>query len=304
MQDSVTPIEISEEQPSFVITPLIEDIINRALTYSAAGFPVHFTGPAGTGKTCLAMYVAAQIGRPVVIIHGDEELGTSDVVGGNYGFRRKKTVDRFIELVKKTDEEMQARWVDNRLTVACKYGYTLIYDEFTRSRPEANNALLSVLEEGMLDMPAGRGKESFIRVDPRFAAIFTSNPSEYAGVHKAQDALKDRMINIRLGHYDRETEVAITMARSGLARGDAEKVVDLVRAYRGGCEGNGRAPSVRASIMIARILSTYGASANAADPNFVRTCVDVLGSRHSGGDGDIEEKVAQLAAQFAGEGEP
>ena len=300
MQDTVTPIEFSKDQPSFVITPLIEDILDRALTYSAAGFPIHFTGPAGTGKTCLAMYVAAQIGRPVVIIHGDEELGTSDVVGGNYGFHRKRTVDRFIHLVKKTDEEMQARWVDNRLTVACKHGYTLIYDEFTRSRPEANNSLLSALEEGILDMPAGRGSESFIRVDPRFTAIFTSNPSEYAGVHRAQDALKDRMINIKLGHYDRETEIAITVARSGLAKADAEKVVDLVRAYRAECDGNGRAPSVRASIMVAKILQAYGARASAADANFVRTCVDVLGSPDSNGHGRVEQKVAELAARLAG----
>ena len=218
MQDGVTPIEIAKEQPNFVMTPLVENIINRALTYVAAGTPVNFTGPAGAGKTCLAMYVAAQIGRPVVIIHGDEELGTSDIVGGAYGFRRRKSVDNFIHSVRKSDEELQARWVDNRLTVACKHGFTLIYDEFTRSRPEANNALLSVLEEKTLDMPAGRGEDGFITVHPEFTAIFTSNPSEYAGVYKAQDALKDRMINIKLGHYDRETEVAITVARSGVAR--------------------------------------------------------------------------------------
>ena len=300
MQDAVTAIEISKEQPRVVMTPLVEGIIGRALIYSAAGFPINFIGPAGTGKTCLAMYVAAQIGRPVVIIHGDEELGTSDVVGGSYGFHRKKTVDRFNHLVRKTDDEMQARWVDNRLTVACKYGYTLIYDEFTRSRPEANNAFLSAIEEKTLDMPAGRGSESFIRVDPRFTVIFTSNPSEYAGVHTAQDALKDRMITIKLGHYDRETEVAITTARSGLAKADVEKVVDLVRAYRAECNGNGRAPSVRASIMIAKILSTYGACASAEDTNFIRTCVDVLGSPVSNGSDKIEERVAHLAAQFAG----
>ncbi|NQT54343.1 hypothetical protein HQ576_19960 [bacterium] len=147
-------------------------------------------------------------------------------------------------------------------------------------------------------MPAGRGSESFIRVDPRFTAIFTSNPSEYAGVYKAQDALKDRIINIKLGHYDRETEVAITTARSGLAREEAEKVVDLVRAYRTECNGNGRAPSIRASIMIAKILSVYGASAG--DPRFVRTCVDVLDSPDPNSNGDIEGKVAQLVAQFAG----
>ena len=299
MQDGVTPIEIAREQPNFVKTPLVEDILNRALTYSAAGFPINFTGPAGTGKTCLAMYVAGQIGRPVIVIHGDEELGTSDIVGGNYGFHRRKTVDNFIHTVLKTDEEMQARWVDNRLTVACKYGFTLIYDEFTRSRAEANNALLSVLEEGTLDMPAGRGQDGFIKVDPHFTAILTSNPSEYAGVYKAQDALMDRMINIKLGHYDRETEVAITMAKAGVGKRDAGRIVDLVRAFRAGRKADGHAATVRACIMIGKILKAYGARPNASDKSFVHTCVDVLDSPNSNGNGRTQKRVAQLMAKLA-----
>lgn len=301
MPDGVTPIVITKEQPGFVKTPWIENIINRALVYSAAGFPINFTGPAGWGKSCLAMYVAGQIGRPVVIIHGDDELGTSDIVGGNYGFRRKKTVDRFIHAVKKSDEEFQSRWVDNRLTVACKHGYTLIYDEFTRSRAEANNALLSVLEEKTLDMPAGRDQEGFIRVNPNFTAIFTSNPSDYAGVHRAQDALMDRMINIKLGQYDRDTEIAITVAKSGVAKADAEKIVDLVRAFRAEHQQNGHAPTIRAGIMIGKVLKAYGIHAKASDKNFIRTCVDVLDSPETNGDGRIQKIVGQLAKQYAGD---
>ena len=90
------------------------------------------------------------------MIHGDEEFSSSDLIGGEYGYRVRKVVDNFIHSVLKTEEDMQRRWVDNRLTVACKYGFTLIYDEFTRSRPEANNTLLSVLQEKMLDLPAAR----------------------------------------------------------------------------------------------------------------------------------------------------
>ncbi|MCK4417155.1 MAG: AAA family ATPase, partial [Candidatus Latescibacteria bacterium] len=176
--------------PNFVETPQVRNVCNRALAYIAGGFPVHFRGISGSGKTTLAMHVASKIGRPVIMIHGDEEFSTSDLVGGEYGYRLKKTVDNFIHSVLKTEEDMQRRWVDNRLTVACKYGFTLIYDEFTRSRPEANNTLLSVLQEKMLDLPAARqGGEGYLRVDPNFTPIFTSNPEEYAGVYRSQDAL-------------------------------------------------------------------------------------------------------------------
>jgi len=305
MQDSVTPIEIAKDQPGFVTTPLVDDVVNRALAYLGAGFPVHLTGPAGTGKTCLALYAAAQIGRPVVMIHGDEELSTTDVVGGQYGVRLKKVRDNFIQSVKKLDHTIESVWVDNRLTVACKCGYTLVYDEFTRSRPEANNSLLSVLEEGILDMPAGRGDESFIRVHPDFCAIFTSNPTEYAGVHEAADALQDRMITIKLGHYDRQTEIAITIAKSGVDEETAARVVDIVRGFREDHEStkdaNGTCPTVRASIMIAAVLKAYNAEASPDNEDFVSLCHDVLDSSRwdSQPSRAVKVKVTDLIRKFA-----
>ena len=208
--------------PNFVKTPYVQDITERAMAYIAAGFPIHFRGISGTGKTTLAMHVAAMIGRPVVMIHGDEEFSTSDLVGGETGYHRRKVVDNFIHTVKKTEEDMQKRWADNRLTVACKNGFTLIYDEFTRTRPEANNILLSVLQERMLDLPAPRqGEGNYLKVHPDFTAIFTSNPEEYAGVHRSQDALRDRMITLDVDYFDEETEVRITEFKSGLVNGDA-----------------------------------------------------------------------------------
>ena len=305
MNDGITPIEISKNQPCFVTTPLLDNVLNRTLVYLGAGFPVHLTGPAGTGKTSLALYAAAQIGRPVVIVHGDEELGTSDLVGGNYGFRHRKVIDNFVHSVMKLDHTVESTWVDNRLTVACKYGFTLVYDEFTRSRAEANNALLSVLEEGVLDMPAGRGDESFIRVHPSFRAIFTSNPSEYAGVHRAADALQDRMITVHLGYHDRETEIAITASKSGLDKKAAGRIVDIVRGYREIREANqengGICPTVRASIMIATVLKAYSAKPELKDEHFVQLCHDVLGSSRwdGGANSCIKANVEALIRKFA-----
>ena len=303
MQDSVTPIEIAKDQPGFVSTPLVDNVVNRSLAYVGAGFPVHLTGPAGTGKTCLALYIAGKIGRPVIIVHGDEELSTTDVVGGQYGFRQRKVKDNFIQSVKKLDHTVESIWVDNRLTVACKYGYTLVYDEFTRSRAEANNALLSVLEEGVLDMPAGRGNESFINVHPNFRAIFTSNPSEYAGVHKAADALQDRMIAIKLGHYDRETEIAITASKSGIDKKSASRIVDIVRGFREnhGADNGDICPTIRASIMIATVLKAYGAKPKLSDESFVWLCHDVLDSsrRDDAPSRTIKTKVNNLIKKFA-----
>jgi len=279
--DEITTVLEPSPLPNFVETPYVRDVTERALAYIAAGFPLHLRGISGTGKTTMAMHVASKIGRPVVMIHGDEEFSTSDLVGGEYGYRIRKVVDNFIHTVLKTEEDMRKKWVDNRLTVACKYGFTLIYDEFTRSRPEANNVLLSVLQERMLDLPTAReGDSNYLRVNPDFTAIFTSNPEEYAGVHRSQDALRDRMITIDLDHFDEETEVNITKAKSGLVNGDASKIVKIVRALRDS-DSYEFAPTIRGCLMIAKTLNVRNASVDKNDKIFRQTCMDILASETS-----------------------
>ncbi|MBI4811946.1 gas vesicle protein GvpN [Candidatus Falkowbacteria bacterium] len=293
---------IIEPRPlaGFVETPYIKEIAQRALNYIKAGFPVHFRGVSGTGKTTLAMHVASKISRPVVLIHGDDQLGTSDLVGGEHGYRYRRLVDNFISRVMKTEEDMTKRWADNRLTIACKNGHTLVYDEFTRSRPEANNILLSVLQEKVMDLPANRdGEEAYLRVHPNFTAIFTSNPEEYAGVHKAQDALRDRMITIDLDYMDRQTEIAICEAKSGLPRKEAAVIVDIVRDLRNSGEYE-FAPTVRGAVMIARSCRTHEGAAVARDNEiFRRICRDILSSETSRlGTRNNHEKVKQLVDEL------
>lgn len=276
---AAAPVSMTlEASESFVLTPHVQRIADRALAYLRAGYPVHFSGPAGTGKTTLALHVAAQRGRPVTLMHGDDEFGSSDLVGGESGYRKSKIVDNFIHSVVKTEERMNALWDDNRLTLACRSGDTLVYDEFTRSRPEANNALLSVLQERILTLPKRRGQgDGFLVVHPEFRAVFTSNPEEYAGVHGAQDALMDRLITITMNHHDRETEIAITRSKSGIPVEQAEVIVDIVRDLRELGLGK-QGPSLRACIMIARVTMEEGAHAIASDCTFTEVCRDVLGS--------------------------
>ncbi|OGW51696.1 MAG: gas vesicle protein GvpN [Nitrospirae bacterium RBG_19FT_COMBO_58_9] len=264
-----------EKKPDFVETPYIQGIAQRALDYSRAGYPVHFSGSAGTGKTALAMHVAALLGRQVILIHGDDEFGSSDLIGGQLGYRSSTVVDNYIHSVVKKEETVSKQWVDNRLTTACKYGFTLIYDEFTRSRPEANNVLLSVLEERLLELPSVRLGEGYLQVHPDFSAIFTSNPEEYAGVHKTQDALMDRMITLKLEHQDLETEVAITQAKSGLPGRQAKAIVAIVREFRTLGVNNGR-PTIRACIMLGRIVAMRQGTVAAGDLEFRQLCHDVL----------------------------
>jgi nitric oxide reductase NorQ protein len=262
----------------FIATSVTHEVMARSLAYLSAGFPVHFRGPAGTGKTTLALHVAAQLGRPVMLIAGDEKFSSSDLVGEQKGYKLRRVVDRYIHSVVKYEEDAVQNWVDNRLTTACREGFTLVYDEFTRSRPEANNVLLSVLEERVLVLPTSNGASSYVKVHPDFYAIFTSNPQEYAGVYEAPDALSDRLVTIDLDYYDHDTEIAITQSNSGLPRDEVTRVVEIVREFRALGEYD-QPPTLRACIMIARVAALAGLQPSLGEQRFVQICLDVLESK-------------------------
>jgi len=281
-----------EARQDFVQTDSVKSVTRRALAYVNAGYSVHFRGPAGTGKTTLAMHTAALLGRPVVMIAGDEEMVTSNLIGAESGYNYRKVTDNYIHTVSKVEESSDKTWNDHRLTTACREGYTLIYDEFTRSRAEANNVLLSVLEEGILVLPAQNKSEPYIKVHPDFRVIFTSNPQEYAGVHDAQDALSDRMVTIDIGAADRELEISIAAAKSGLDIARATPIVDLVRAFRDTGEYD-QTPTLRTCIVICRMVEKEKMKSTIDDSYFVQVCLDVLGSKSMFGGKEHDKRAQQ-----------
>ncbi len=283
----------------YVETAEIKALGERALSYLRAGFPLHLRGPAGTGKTTLAFRLAAALNRPAMLIEGDESLTTGDLIGRQTRIHHKKVVDRFIHSVTKYEENVNQEWSDSRLTVACREGYTLIYDEFTRSRPEANNVLLAVLEEKLLTLPSGGGGE-YVPVHPDFRVIFTSNPKEYAGVHAAQDALNDRMITLDIDYFDEAAETSIAAARSGLPEEMAAPVVKLVRSYRASGEFR-QIPTPRASIAITRMMAAQDLKPSSNDPRFVQLCLDILDGKCGYADSALPARLMELISEHCSE---
>jgi nitric oxide reductase NorQ protein len=257
----------------FVTTPLFKDINTRTLQYLQAGFPVHFVGPTGVGKTSLAIFIANQLKGKVTIIRGHHELSNKDLLGHYSGVRKKEIIDNYIHTVFKKEQEIKPVWVQGQLIEAVKNGHVVIYDEFSRSRPETNNIFLSLLEEKVLPL-YGHGKDSFIKCHPDFAIIFTSNPDEYAGTFHTQDALLDRLITIQLDSCDRETEIHILKQKTGLNQRQAEEIVRLVTNLRS--YGNGFCPSLRASLMIASVVKKANIEINPENSSFQALCMDVL----------------------------
>lgn len=263
------------EVDHFVDAPDVKKLKNRIKVWLNIGYPVHLIGPTGCGKTSLAMHTARELGRPVVWINGDESVTTADLIGGYSQIEQESLRDKYIHNVFKSSDILKADWVDNPLAIACKYGYTLVYNEFSRTKPAANNVLLSILEEGILELPTKFGEERYIKVHPDFNAILTSNSIEYAGVHRPQDALLDRLVSIYMDYYSPDTEIKIVHAHTGLPIHDARKIVGIVRALREKLP-DAQKPGTRACIMIGKGLAASNGSAHV---NFEQICIDVIAAK-------------------------
>jgi len=262
----------------FVETPAVDALKDRIDRWLTVDRPVHLVGPTGCGKTAMAMAVAHDRDRPVVVINGDADLTTADLVGEFAEAERHTVRDKYIHNVHKSTDIVRDRWVDNPLTTAVRDGATLVYNEFSRTKPVANNVLLSVLEEGVLELPGQRGEDRYIEVHPEFRLLLTSNSVEYAGVHTPQDALLDRLVGIHMDFYDAETERAIVRNAVDLDPDRTDQLVDDLRTLR---ERVDLTIGTRKLVMVAEGLSTVETDETAIVADIV---LDVLGSKVSGRD--------------------
>jgi gas vesicle protein GvpN len=261
---------------NFVETEQVKQLKDRVKLWINAGYPPHIVGPTGCGKTTLVMQVAREVGRPTLWINGDEQMTTTDLIGGYSEMEAESVRDKFVHNVLLAKDRTTFSWVDNPLTLACKYGYTLVYNEFSRAKPEANNVLLSVLAEKILELPTMFGDERYIKVNPDFNIIFTSNSIEYAGVHKPQDALLDRMVDLYMDYYDFATEVKIVQAHTCVPLHEARKIVKIVRFVREKMPEPYK-PGTRAEIMICQGLRIIGGKYSEED--LEQVSIDVLATK-------------------------
>lgn len=254
-------------------------LMARAMAYVQAGICLHLSGPAGLGKTTMALRIADALERPVAFMTGNQWLGAADFIGRDVGKTTRTVVDNYIQSVHRTDSEERVNWRESLLAEAMRGGHVLVYDEFTRASPEANAVLLSVLEEGVLVSTDRAAKRSVIEAHPDFRIILTSNPHDYVGVSRASDALFDRMVTLPMVEPSAETIRGILTLRTGLDATLAAQVVARVASTPS--EGS----RLRAALMIGRIVAHMVRSKTFSPEMFDQVAADVLQSHRRDADG-------------------
>ncbi|MCG8632444.1 MAG: hypothetical protein MI863_01385 [Desulfobacterales bacterium] len=263
----------------FIETNYIKSMTTRALGYIKAGLPLNLRGISGTGKTTLAIYIASKLRRPLVLIHGYEAFYITDITDmpANAG---QKAGAGFTPPSFGPGSLSYKRRLENGLAAACKYGYTLVYDEFSRSALDKETAhiLLHILQEKCPGFPAfpfyNPGKN---KIHKNFTAIFTSSPEIQMDIYKGHDALTERMLTLDLDNFDRETEICIVKSASGLNHDDSEKIVTLVRELRASKVAE-CLPTIRAGMMIAKTVKKLNRQVSRNDLHFIQICLDIVSS--------------------------
>lgn len=211
----------------------------RMMIAVRSGKHILLEGPVGVGKTLLARSIAEHLSRDFVRVDGDERLNETKLIG---------YWDPPLVLKRGYVEEA---FIFGPLTKAAVSGSILFINELNRLPESAQNALLPVMDEGLIHIP----HLGVIRAKEGFLIIATQNPEEDVGVLRLSEALKDRFVLVKLDYPRREEEIEIVKKHVPDADDEtAEISVDIVRSTRKH-PSILRGGSIRSSIDLAKISS-------------------------------------------------
>lgn len=151
-----------------------------------AGLNVLLTGPAGTGKTTIAMQVAEDTGRPFSSLSLTKQTSVNAIIG-------------FISI--------NGTYIPSQFRTAYEEGHLFLLDELDAADPNVL-LILNTLENGYIAFPDG-----IIHGHKNFRLVATANPQEahsiYTGRSKLDFSTLDRYYTIELPR-DPELEKTLT----------------------------------------------------------------------------------------------
>jgi len=198
---------IKDLQKKYKIIGRVEEL-KRIILARSVGKNILLEGKVGVGKTKLAQAVSAYYDSDFYRVDCSEELLTHNLVG---------YFDPPLVISKGYLEES---YVHGPLTSAMLKGGCLFINEINRMPESTQNALLTALDEHILEIP----KLKTITAKDNFFIIATQNPTAHVGVTVLGEAIKDRFVWIKLDYQSPEEEQQIIKQEVGLNDDKGEKI--------------------------------------------------------------------------------
>ena len=234
---------VEEIQEKYRIIGRKEELKRMVLAHSV-GKNILIEGEVGVGKTTIAQAVASYFDSKFHRIDCSEETLTHNLVG---------YFDPPLVIAKGYLEES---YIYGPLASAMLEGGCLFVNEINRMPESTQNALLTALDERILEIP----KLKTIIAKDNFFVIATQNPSAHVGVTVLGEALKDRFIWIKLDYQSPDEEIQIIKQQvpklntiADYTAFLAQKIIQKTREITSILRGS----SIRGGIDLASIVTQY-----------------------------------------------
>ena len=249
----VAPVPVPAIDPHFSFNPKLKEYLNGIEKLSrrdfAAGKPsakIRLVGPAGCGKTMLALQFAAKAKRPAVIIDCPTLREAKDL----FGF--------------KTADDKGIRWIYSQFVNAIRVPrMVVILDEINRLSPMAMNTFLPMADSRGQTFLDDTGE--FITVAAGVTFFCTMNEgSQFTGTDQMDGAISDRFSDIiEVDYLDEKDESMLLQRKHGLDAARSDKlamIAKTVRAKHKACEVYTKSLSTRLLENAASKLAVIGNS--------------------------------------------
>ena len=218
----VAVVPVPAIDPYFSFNPKLKEYLNGIEKLSrrdfAAGKPsakIRLVGPAGCGKTMLALQFAAKAKRPAVIIDCPTLREAKDL----FGF--------------KTADDKGIRWIYSQFVNAIRVPrMVVILDEINRLSPMAMNTFLPMADSRGQTFLDDTGE--FITVAAGVTFFCTMNEgSQFTGTDQMDGAISDRFSDIiEVDYLDEKDESLLLQRKHGLDAARSDKLAMIARTVR------------------------------------------------------------------------